>query len=235
MVSQGGGQSTLTVGQGLGTINIKLYSPILRNQMGWELSENDTVRDMMEELFPINRRDYRVRLRSGDEHNWKNASYLTDVFVSPYGLCLKMDLDFSSGLSETKVELFKISNYKIMFVYPEMLFNGFIYLNDESNSRISVERDDFESVHLYKVNLAARTHSPISTDCSTNCTQYTNCLAEYVKKITIGMLGCLPPWMEESVLTCTKTVPFNRTLFKSFEVINEDLFSSNIGSQCTKE
>ena len=213
-----------------------MNAPLIRNEIAWEMSENDTVGDMFKEIFFTDDMAVRTKIKTKDHLDVSTIAYLSDyVFITPYGLCLKLDLKLNPGLKEVRLDFMKVGNYKIMFVYPEMLYKGYVLLNGESNAQLSVNSGDFGSVHMYNVNLFAKINNPIITDCTDDCAKHTNCLDKYTKQNILSLYGCLPPWMEDSVLTCNRTIPLTKTLEKTALQIFDPLISGNIVSNCTKE
>lgn len=169
------------------------------------------------------------------EH-YENLPHLAEnAFISPHGVCLKYHIDFSFGGYEVIVELSKVSNYKIMLINPKLILNGFIINNGETNDMISVSAANFGTEQMYHVDLIVKSNNPIKTGCSTDGTMYKNCMNAHVRKKFMGYLGCLPPWLENSELTCNEVYPYNYTIHNPVNILNWNLIKGNVVSECTKE
>ena len=93
-----------------------------------------------------------------------------------------------------------------------------------------------ELASLYNVKLSSTVKSQDVADCTPDRSQYTECVVGRVKKDMMNLLGCLPPWVEQSADTCTKSVPYNHTLHKEISLHTEDLISGNTKAvQCRQE
>ena len=165
---------------------LDLYATLLRTKIGWEMSEKDSIRNMMKEIFSTNGNNVEVISRSKSQKLNHSAD---TVFIIPRGVCLKFGLNFSLGHTEIDIFLKKASNYNIMLVYPDMLFNGFLIHNGgTNNAQISIYSSDFneyEAFQIYHVNMIGKTNSPSVNGCTKNCSKFKNCLDSHVKKTFI--------------------------------------------------
>lgn len=192
-------------------------------------------RNMMRSMYSINDMDIKVEARN-QTGSMPVQGNITDIFIMPNGLCQSIELNLRAGQTEVMVDLGKPSNYNAFLIYPEMLKNGLNIIDGGNIARITVSQNDHELASLYNVKLSSTVKSQDVADCTPDRSQYTECVVGRVKKDMMNLLGCLPPWVEQSADTCTKSVPYNHTLHKEISLHTEDLISGNTKAvQCRQE